>query len=41
MRLSLKKTAWLVGSELKIWDGFTFALENEGGWITFGKLFRC
>ena len=27
-------------SPLKIWDGFTFALENEGGWITFGKLFR-
>ena len=23
------------------YDGFTFALENEGGWITFGKLFRC
>ena len=29
-----------MGSALKIWDGFTFALENEGGWITFGKSFR-
>jgi hypothetical protein len=27
-------------SPLKIWDGFTFALENRGGWITFGKSFR-
>jgi hypothetical protein len=28
------------GSMLKIWDGFTFTLEKEGGWITFGKSFR-
>jgi hypothetical protein len=28
------------GSTLKIWDGFTFTLENDGGWITFGKSFR-
>ena len=27
-------------SPLKIWDGFTFTLENAGGWITFGKSFR-
>jgi hypothetical protein len=27
-------------SPLKIWDGFTFTLENDGGWITFGESFR-
>jgi hypothetical protein len=27
-------------SPLKLWDGFTFTLENGGGWITFGKSFR-
>ena len=27
-------------SPLKLWDGFKFALEKDGGWITFGKTFR-
>ena len=27
-------------SPIKIWDGFTFTLDNGGGWITFGKSFR-
>ena len=26
---------------LKIWDGFTFTLDNGGGTITDGKAFRC
>ena len=25
---------------LKIWDGFTFTLEDGGGWITFGRSFQ-
>jgi hypothetical protein len=28
------------GSMLKIWDGFTFALDKGGGTITYGKSFR-
>ncbi len=28
------------GSPLKIWDGFTFELANDGGTITYGKSFR-
>lgn len=29
-------------SPLKIWDGFSLDLESpEGGWISFGKTFRC
>jgi quinoprotein glucose dehydrogenase len=28
-------------SPLKIWDGFTLTLDNKGGWVTFGKSFRC
>jgi hypothetical protein len=27
-------------SPLKLWDGFTFTLDNGGGWITFGRSFR-
>jgi hypothetical protein len=27
-------------SPLKIWDGFTFSLDTDGGWITYGKSFR-
>jgi hypothetical protein len=29
-------------SPLKIWDGFNLNLEGtEGGWISFGKSYRC
>jgi hypothetical protein len=28
------------GSALKIWDGFTFKLENDGGMINYGESFR-
>ena len=28
-------------SALKIWDGFTFSIDKDGGWISFGKDYRC
>jgi hypothetical protein len=28
------------GSALKLWDGFTFKLENDGGMINSGESFR-